>query len=326
MAIYYLNVKTIGRGAGGKATSAAAYRAGERLRDERTGQIFDHARRTDVMHKEIVLPSKLAGLDMSWIRDRSALWNAVEFAERRSNARVAREYLVAVPHELTPVLRLGLVRRFSQELADQHGFAVDFAIHAPRPHNDPRSYHAHLLTTTREVLPAGLGRKTALDLSNSERRARGLGSWLNEILSVRERWATLTNEALLQANVQARVDHRSLAAQGIDREPLPRIPMGAWRAEAGGEHSEIAERIRAAYRARVQARLERAAARTPAEHSASNLEEIRRHARQRWLQLRQAEIENSRAGAPCFVQEQARTDAVKEPDASRTGHDDDLAI
>ena len=234
MAIYYLNVKTIGRGAGGKATSAAAYRAGERLRDERTGQIFDHARRTDVMHKEIVLPSKLAGLDMSWMRDRSALWNAAERAERRSNARVAREYLVAVPHELTPVQRLGLVRRFSQELAEQHGIAVDFAIHAPRPHNDPRSYHAHLLTTTREVLPAGLGRKTALDLSNSERRARGLGSWLNEILSVRERWATLTNEALLQANVQTRIDHRSLAAQGINREPLPRIPIGAWHAEAAG--------------------------------------------------------------------------------------------
>jgi ATP-dependent exoDNAse (exonuclease V) alpha subunit len=326
MAIYYLNVKTIGRGAGGKATSAAAYRAGERLRDERTGQIFDHARRTDVMHKEIVLPSKLAGVDMSWMRDRSALWNAAERAERRSNARVAREYLVAVPHELTPVQRLGLVRRFSQELADQHACAVDFAIHAPRPHNDPRSYHAHLLTTTREVLPAGLGLKTALDLSNSERRARGLGSWLNEILSVRERWATLTNEALLQANVQTRIDHRSLAAQGINREPLPRIPIGAWHAEAGGKHSEIAERIRAAYRARVQSRLDSVLAAAPAADPAKTLETVRHEARQSWLRLRQTEIEKAAAKAPGTSQDQPRKDAPKECSSSGKERDDNLAM
>jgi ATP-dependent exoDNAse (exonuclease V) alpha subunit len=297
MAIYYLNVKTIGRGAGGKATSAAAYRAGERIRDERTGRAFDHSRRTDVMSKEIVLPSTLAALDMSWARDRSSLWNAAELAERRGNARVAREYLVALPHELTPAQRLGLVHRFSQELADQHGFAVDLAIHAPRPHNDPRSYHAHLLTTTREVLPKGLGLKTALDLSGSERRARGLGSWLDEILTVRERWASLTNEALLQADVQARIDHRSLAAQGIDREPLPRIPMGAWHAEAGGHHSEIADRIRAAYRARVEARLARTVARPLDTHGGGNLEDIRRYARQSWLRLRQTETEKATEAA-----------------------------
>jgi ATP-dependent exoDNAse (exonuclease V) alpha subunit len=326
MAIYYLNVKTIGRSAGGKSTSAAAYRAGERIRDERTGQIFDHAHRTDVMHKQIVVPSKLAALDMSWVHDRSALWNAAELAERRGNARVAREYLVALPHELTPAQRLGLVQRFSQELADQHGFAVDFAIHAPRHHNDPRSYHAHLLTTTRELLPTGLGAKTALDLRDSERRARGLGSWLNELLTVRARWATITNEALLMANVHARIDHRSLDAQGIDREPVPHIPVGARHTEARGKRSEIAEKIRAAYRVRVQARLARTADRAPAAHSARNLEEIRREAQQSWLRLRQTKLEKLPAQPSGLAQDQARTDALKESDVRHKGRDDDLAM
>jgi ATP-dependent exoDNAse (exonuclease V) alpha subunit len=326
MAIYYLNVKTIGRGAGGKSTSAAAYRAGERIQDERTAQVFDHAHRTDVMQKQIVLPSKLAGLDMGWMRDRSALWNAAELAERRSNARVAREYLVALPYELMPEQRLGLVERFSRELADRHGCAVDFAIHAPRPHNDPRSYHAHLLTTTRELLPTGFGAKTALDLRDSERRTQGLGSWLSELLAVRARWASITNEALQQANVAARIDHRSLEAQGIDREPLPRIPVGAWHTEARGKRSEIAEKIRAAYRERVQARQARAAERAPAAHSSNNLEEIRRAAQQSWLRLREATLEKVPLQPLQHAQDQARSDELEEYDVRHKECDDDLAI
>src|SRR5665213_2932253 len=326
MAIYYLNIKTIGRGAGGKSTSAAAYRAGERIRDERTGQVFNHARRTDVMHKEIVLPSKLANLDMGWALDRSTLWNAAEGAERRGNSRVAREYLVALPHEISAEQRVGLVQRFSHELADQHGYAIDFAIHAPRPHNDPRSYHAHLLATTREVLATGLGAKTALELSGAERNARGLGSWLSEILAVRERWAALTNEAFREANVDARIDHRSLAAQGIDREPLPRIPVGAWRAAAQGGHSEIAERIREAYRARVQARAERTVEPAAAVPETSDLEAIRREARQSWLRLRQSESQSNPDRSVRSAQEQARKDAPREYDSGREGRDDDQAI
>lgn len=326
MAIYYLNVRTLGRGAGARATSAAAYRAGERIRDERTGAVFDHSKRTDVMDKEIVLPSKFAATDMSWIRDRSTLWNAAEGAERRKNACVAREYLVALPYEITQVQRLHLVQRFSQELADRHGFAVDFVIHAPRPNNDPRNYHAHLLTTTREISPTGLGAKTGLDIRGSERRARGLGSYLDELLAVRQQWATLTNDALRQANVGARVDHRSLAAQGIDREPTPRLPEAARRTEERGQRSEIAEEIRAAYRTRVQARLERATARATTVEIAGGLDEIRKRARQSWLQLRRAELEGFATKAPAPEHNQSHSDAQQERDPRSTGPEDDLAM
>src|SRR5580704_13559796 len=203
MAIYFLNLKTFGRANGSSAASAAAYRAGERIRDERTGKTYDHSERRDVMHKEIVLPSRFADEDMAWARDRASLWNAAESAETRKDARVAREYLVALPVELSPPQRLELVRSFSQELSDRYGFAVDLAIHAPRdfPGSDPRNFHAHLLATTREVGAEGLGAKTALELGDDKRAALGLGPAINELLWVRERWANITNAAFRDANI-----------------------------------------------------------------------------------------------------------------------------
>jgi ATP-dependent exoDNAse (exonuclease V) alpha subunit len=306
VAVYFLNLKTFGRSSGSSAASAAAYRAGERIRDERTGRTYDHTDRRDVMHKEIVLPTQFADAEMSWARDRATLWKAAEGAESRKNARVAREYLVALPVELSPEQRLRLVRGFSQELSDRYRFAVDLAIHAPRefPGSDPRNYHAHLLATTREITAEGLGAKTTLELSDSKRGELGLKPAINELLFVREHWATVTNEALREAHVAARVDHRTLEAQGIDREPSPRIPRAAVEMERHGYRSVVAERIREEYQARVQARSERTAAARPVQSADAaqaapsppkagdgpqSLDEIRREAREAWLRMRQTQ-------------------------------------
>jgi hypothetical protein len=315
MAVYFLNLKTFGRSGGSSAVSAAAYRAGERILDERSGRTYDHTDRQDVLYKEIVLPGHLAESDMSWAKERAQLWNAAESAESRKNARVAREYLVALPVELDPDQRVNLVRGFSQELVDRYRFALDLVVHAPRdyPGSDPRNFHAHLLATTREVTTEGLAAKTTLELNDSRRRDLGLEPVVHELLFVRERWATVTNEALRQANVEARVDHRSLAAQGVDREPYPYIPRAAFEMERHGYRSAQAERLRVEYQARVQARMERdayqglrgpsaaAAAREaqlpdesrsqrePDERAKGpqSLEEIRRQAREDWLRMRQ---------------------------------------
>jgi ATP-dependent exoDNAse (exonuclease V) alpha subunit len=289
MAIYFLAQRTFGRSEGGSAPSAAAYRAGERIRDERTGRTYDFSYRQDVLHKQIVVPSQFADSALEWAQDRSTLWNAAEAVESRKNARVAREYLVALPVELAPAQRLNLVRGFSQELSDRYQFAVDVTIHAPRDYqgSDPRNYHAHLLATTREVSIAGLAAKTRLEVSDKVRYENGLGPAIDEVLHVRERWAIVTNEALKEAGIAARVDHRSLAEQGIDREPRLQIPRAAFEMERHGYRSELAERMRADYEARLQAR-ERAAhaGRVQAERPAT-LEEVRRQARERWLKLRQ---------------------------------------
>jgi ATP-dependent exoDNAse (exonuclease V) alpha subunit len=326
VAIYSLHMKTFGRANGSNAASAVAYRAGERIRDERTGKTYDHSARQDVMHKEIVLPSKYSGDDMGWARDRSSLWNAAETAETRKNARVAREYLVALPVELSPEQRSRLVRGFSQELSDRYGFAVDFAIHAPRdfPGSDPRNFHAHLLATTREVTPSGLGSKTTLDMNDGNRRARGLGPAINELLHVRERWATVTNEAMQEAHISARIDHRSLEAQGIDREPLPHIPRGALEMERHGARSVVADRIREEYQARVQERLDRVHAPGLQEAKSpigkpQSLEDIRREAREDWLRMRQQTQERNQT-------HQTKRHAESTPSASlNRAHDDDLS-
>lgn len=312
MAIFYMQINSIGRGAGRRATAAAAYRAGERIRDERSGELHNFTRRRDVAHAEIFLPGQV-DVAAAWARNRERLWNTAEHAEKRHNARVAREYQVALPPELSPSQRIALARTFSREVAERYKVAVDLAVHDPRPAGDSRNFHAHLLTTTREVTPAGLGAKAGLDMSGRERRRHELPDHRQEYLSLRERWATLTNEALREANVEARVDHRSLAAQGVDREPLPRIPLMHLKMEQRGVRSELAERLRAGYRERVGRRLEHSAEAKGASGGAAaggvhaagvqqrekpaaqtnDLEEIRRQAREAWLRLRPKEAERA---------------------------------
>jgi ATP-dependent exoDNAse (exonuclease V) alpha subunit len=326
-------MKTFGRTGGSSAVSAAAYRAGERIRDERTGRTYDHSERQDVMHKEIVLPSQFYGAEIAWAQDRASLWNAAEGAEVRKNARVAREYLVALPVELSPELRLGLVRGFSRELTDRYGFALDVSIHAPRdfPGSDPRNFHAHLLATTREVTPEGLGAKTTLEMNDENRRRLGLKPVIHELLHVRERWATVANQSLQAAHIAARIDHRSLEAQGIDREPRPHIPRGAFEMERHGYRSFVAERIREQYQSRVQARIDKSAsnfaqadapqpdapqqrglqptARPPVAKPQS-LEDIRREARENWLKLRQNQMQGHAESGAAAIKGRGRDDDV----------------
>lgn len=334
--MFRFKVISVGRSAGRRATAAAAYRSGERLRDERSGNLYNYSRRRDVAHTEIFLPSHLAGGADAWAAHRERLWNRAERTEKRSNSRVAREYQLSLPHELNLAQQVSLARGFSRELAERYNVAVDLAVHLPRPDGDPRNFHAHLLTTTREVTPKGLGAKTGLELSGSERRRRELPDSRQEIRTLRERWAVLTNEALRDANVDVRVDHRSLAAQGIDREPMPEFPAGVLRMERRGVRSEVAERIREDYRRRVAARLERNArtATESAEHpngegpvgQLKDVEAIRRQAREAWRALRAGE-----ASGPALQRE-----VVSELDGAIRGdgdagaptrdRDDDLAL
>ena len=327
MAIFYLQISSLSRGAGRRATAAAAYRAGERLRDERSGELFNYRRRRDVLHTEIFLPGQFDGQALPWARDREQLWNTAEHAEKRYHARVAREYQLSLPAELDAAARIGLARSFAREVAQRYRVAVDLAVHEPRAGGDPRNFHAHLLTTTREVTPAGLAAKAGLDLRPVERRRRQLPDHRAEYLSLREHWANLVNTALAQAQLQTRVDHRSLAAQGIEREPAPRIPLMQLKLEQRGVRSELAERLRADYRERVERRQARAAA--VADHGAAqreanrpdaaagkDLDEVRRQAREAWRHLR-AQMEGLEPAAGARGHDGEERVAPAEPDLSR---------
>lgn len=298
MAIFYLQISSISRGAGRRATAAAAYRAGERIRDERTGELHNFSRRRDVLHTEIFVPEQHAGAALAWAGSRESLWNTVEHTEKGHNARVAREFQVNLPAELGALERVALARAFARELSERYRVAVDLAVHAPRPQGDPRNFHAHLLATTREVTPTGLGAKAGLDLPARERRQRELPDHRQEFVNVRARWASLTNEALRAANIAARIDHRSLAAQGAGREPAPAIPIMHLKMEQRGLRSEYAERLRAQYQARLAARPGRESAAPPQEpQPPRELAEIRRQAREAWLKLRAQEAQAAGAAA-----------------------------
>lgn len=258
MAVYFLRSKHVSRGKGARVTRAAAYRAGERIRDERTSEVYDYSSRGDVAYKEVVLPTDLAGReDMAWTQDRSILWNAAEHAGRRCNSRLAREWLVLLPSEVTAAQRTQLVRTFAKDLADKYRSAIDVCVHEPRPGADSRHHHAHLLMTTREVTPDGMGRRTTLELGGRERKQLGIaGSSRDEYVSIREHWARVTNEALREAGLTARIDHRSLQRQGINREPTPTVPEKVFYAERrSGKQSTAGDAIRARHRERVEARL-----------------------------------------------------------------------
>lgn len=319
MAIFRLAIQSVGRTAGRRATSSAAYRAGERIRDERSGNVYDHSDRTDVLHKEIILPTALSGTNVSWAKDRSTLWNQAEHAERRRNSRVAREYQVSLPSELSSQQRLELTREFSRHVADRYQVAVDMAIHAPRPHADPRSYHAHLLTTTREITPAGLGDKASIELWDTIRLQRGLLTASNEYKAVRELWAGLANEAFRQASLDARIDHRSLGAQGLEREPGPSIPHRFVEMERKGIRTTVADQIRENYRRRVESHEARAAARRDqtSDRKGLSLEDIRREAREAWLQFRAQERSNESIAPSGRVQNRELASERREADTGQ---------
>ena len=213
MAIFHLSVKPVSRSAGRSAVAAAAYRSGCKLTDERTGLVHDYTRKGGVERGEGTFI--LAPEGASWALEREALWNGAERAETRKNATVAREYEVALPAELGPRERAELVRGFGQELVDRYGVAVDVSLHAPGKEGDQRNWHAHVLTTTREVGPEGLGAKTrVLD-------ARETGP--AQVEALRESWAERVNRALERAQSPERVDHRSYARREVEKIPTAHL-------------------------------------------------------------------------------------------------------
>jgi MobA/MobL family len=259
MAIFHLSIKPVARSKGQSATAAAAYRAGVKVQDQATRQVFDYTRKRGIEHSEIVLSSEAARRDINWARDRQALWNAAERAEKRKDARVAREYEIALPHELTRQQRVAAVRAFAGELANRYGVAVDFSLHLPHREGDDRNHHAHVLTTTRQVQADGLGAKASIEWSNQDRWKKGLGSAAAEVETVREIWEVTANQHLRAAGFSVRIDRRSLQDQGIDRVPGTHLGVTVWELERRGIETRVGLRVREQQRQEAQRRLERAA-------------------------------------------------------------------
>jgi ATP-dependent exoDNAse (exonuclease V) alpha subunit len=218
MAIYHLHVKVIGRKAGSSAVASAAYRSASRLRDERIERSHDFSAKRGVVHSEVMLPEDAPD---AW-RDRERLWNDVEAFEVRKDAQLAREVEFALPRELSQAQGIELARDFVQVEFVSKGMVADLNVHWDRAEDGSLKPHAHVMLTMRSVDENGFGAKVR-DWNATQLVER----W-------RERWAELANERLAELDIDARIDHRSLEAQGIALEPQTQIGAPAQRIEAGG--------------------------------------------------------------------------------------------
>jgi len=145
MAIYHLEAKMVSRGAGRSAVAAAAYLSCSRMLNEYDGVQHDYTRKQGLGWRQVFLP---ATAPAEW-QDREILWNAVEETETAKDSRLAREFVAALPIELSREEQIQLLQDFIKEQFVADGMCADAAIHDPYPpgHNP----HAHILLTVRPL-------------------------------------------------------------------------------------------------------------------------------------------------------------------------------
>ncbi len=218
MAVFHFSADIIQRAKGHSVVAAAAYRAGERILEIRTGEVHDYRRRSGVDHREIMAPRGAPG----WCKTRAELWNRAEDAERRKDAQVGRQVELALPRELSFKQRRRLVRRFVRKNFTCRGMVADIAYHDQAGENP----HAHILLTMRR-----LGKENGF--SRTKERAWNEKAQLE---SWRSSWALHVNAALRRAGCHSRVDHRTLEAQRLDALAAGDLGLAIKLDRAPGRH------------------------------------------------------------------------------------------
>ncbi|MGN6850078.1 MAG: Ti-type conjugative transfer relaxase TraA [Sphingomicrobium sp.] len=222
MAIYHFSAKVISRANGSSALAAAAYRSASRLHDQHLDRHHDFSNKAGVIHSEVMLPEGAA----EQLSDRATLWNAVEAGEVRKDAQLAREIEFALPRELSAEDGIELAREFVASEFVERGMIADLNVHRDIGADGEPKPHAHVMVTMRAVDAAGFGPKV-----REWNRTELLEHW-------REAWAEHVNQRLAELDIDARVDHRSLEAQGINLEPQNKIGPAASRMADQGLASE----------------------------------------------------------------------------------------
>jgi len=238
VAIQFARARYISRSSGGSAVRSAAYNERAAITADRTGELFYFRHRDAPEHHEVLLP---AGAD-SRFANSAVLWNAAEAAEKRKDAQVAREIVLALPAnaELTDEDRVGLARSFAQQHFVTKGLAVQLDVH--RPHegegeSERANWHAHLRITRRRIEGDRLAAKKARDLDPAVRLAGG-----RAVVADGEAWGELwrdhQNRYFVEHGLTIRVDPAATHA----REHIGPVRMR----KAGAAIIERAETIRQA--------------------------------------------------------------------------------
>jgi ATP-dependent exoDNAse (exonuclease V) alpha subunit len=211
MALYRLEAKVFSREKRGRSVVAAsAYRSGSKIRDERYDKIHDYSRRSKGIIQSVILRPDGSP---EWTAKPSTLWNTVELGEKRTDAQLAREFIIALPRELDDKQQFDLATGWAQQELVSKGMVAEVSLHHDKARNNP---HVHILCTMRQLD----GDKFSAKKPREWNRVEQLRDW-------RESWATAVNGALEKAGRPERVDHRSLKDRGIDRIPEPKIGVAA---------------------------------------------------------------------------------------------------
>ena len=233
---FHFNISMISRGKSKSAVASAAYISYEKIKNEWDGEVHDYHNKKGLLHSQIYLPENIP----KELQDRSFLWNSVELNEKASNAQLARNFIIALPKELSFEENKKLITDFIQENFVSKGMIADLAIH-DRTSEDNNNIHAHIMTTLRPINEKGEwqakskkeyildenGEKVKLKSGNYKTRKVELTDWNDKgnAEKWRENFASLCNQYLEKNHQEKRVDHRSYKRQGI--EEIPSIHMGA---------------------------------------------------------------------------------------------------
>lgn len=233
---FHFSISMISRGKSKSAVASAAYISCEKLTNEWDGITHDYHNKKGLLHSEILLPENVP----KEFQDRSFLWNSVELNEKASNAQLARNFIIALPKELSFEENKKLITDFIQENFVSKGMIVDLAIHNESNEGN-NNIHAHIMTTLRPINEKGewqaKSKKEYILDENGERilgkngkpktRKVELTDWNNRgnAEKWRESFASLCNQYLEKNNLEKRVDHRSFERQGV--EEIPTIHLGA---------------------------------------------------------------------------------------------------
>ncbi|HGC6690780.1 TPA: MobQ family relaxase [Streptococcus agalactiae] len=233
---FHFNISMISRGKSKSAVASAAYISCEKIKNEWDGEVHDYHNKKGLLHSEIFLPENVPIA----LKDRTTLWNSVELNEKASNAQLARNFIIALPKELSFEENKKLIIDFIQENFVSKGMIADLAIH-DESDEENNNIHAHIMTTLRPINEKGEwqakskkeyvldenGEKIKLKSGNYKTRKVELTDWNDKgnAEKWRKNFARLCNQYLEKNHQEKRVDHRSYKRQGI--EEIPTIHMGA---------------------------------------------------------------------------------------------------
>ena len=261
MAIYSCNISNVSRGKGSSTCATLSYITAEKVRDERTGELYNYGRHERVMEVNTLLPQ---GAPQEY-KNPSILFNSIEQYEKSQNARTGKKIMVALPREFELNQQKEVIENFIKNSINSKGYACTYAIHQDKDNNNP---HCHILIANRQLdqktgewtnkrkMEYALDEKgeriPIIDKATGEQKVdkRNRKQWkrinvesnpldIKETLKeIREAWANECNKHLEK---DKQIDHRSYQDRGIEQIPTIHEGYAARQIEAKGQVSDLCQ-------------------------------------------------------------------------------------